>query len=142
MTIGFTGTRKGMTPEQIARATELLSTLGATRVVHGCAVGADREFHALTKKLLVVMRPVFTEQVSWAYAIAGPGDTVIDNEPDPLLRNRAIVHGADVMLAAPSGTREEQRSGTWATIRYARKKEKHVIIVWPSGDCTEVNNGQ
>lgn len=58
--------------------------------------------------------------------------------PAPHLeRNRAIVDYTDIMVAAPKGFREEVRSGTWYTVRYARKIGKRCIIVHPDGYITE-----
>jgi hypothetical protein len=37
------------------------------------------------------------------------------------------------LLAAPRTKTEEQRSGTWATIRYARKLGRQVCLLWPDG---------
>ena len=58
-----------------------------------------------------------------------------EREPLPyLVRNRAIVaEGIDGLIAAPKGWVEEQRSGTWATIRYARQAGRRIWIVRPDG---------
>lgn len=57
-------------------------------------------------------------------------------EPKPyLVRNKDIVNASEGMLAAPRGP-EELRSGTWSTIRYARKCRKKVLIMWPDGSET------
>lgn len=58
------------------------------------------------------------------------GRTVHKAKP-PLDRNRDIVNGSDVMLVAPRERKEELRSGTWATYRYAREQGKTCIVVWP-----------
>lgn len=31
---------------------------------------------------------------------------------------------------------EEQKTGTWYTIRYARKQNKQIVIFWPDGTIT------
>lgn len=49
-----------------------------------------------------------------------------------LARNRAMVDRAQALVAAPAGP-EEQRSGTWSTIRYARRLGRPVAIVMPDG---------
>jgi hypothetical protein len=48
---------------------------------------------------------------------------------DNLTRNRDIVDTASMLIAAPEGNAERLRSGTWATVRYARKAKKKVIIL-------------
>jgi len=37
------------------------------------------------------------------------------------------------LWAIPGEFKEVLRSGTWSTIRYARKKGKKVLIIWPDG---------
>lgn len=49
----------------------------------------------------------------------------------PLKRNYDIVDACDILLAAPRTLTEELRSGTWATIRYARKTGKKYLILAP-----------
>jgi hypothetical protein len=44
-------------------------------------------------------------------------------------RNRAIVAAVDVLVAAPLEDREVQRSGTWATVRSARRKGIPVVML-------------
>lgn len=121
----FTGTRAGLTEQQLDRLTWLLifgnvwsrpSTRNASALVHGGARGADTTMDRLARRLLIptrVIRPT---------AARGP-----------LLRNRDIVARGEVLLAAPRYEFEEDRSGTWATVRLARKQQMPVVIVWPNG---------
>jgi len=51
----------------------------------------------------------------------------------PLVRNRDIVDATDMLIAAPATRKEVLRSGTWATIRYAKKMKKWIYIIYPSG---------
>lgn len=115
--VGFTGTREGMTTEQRARVARMLSEAqvgGATHFHHGCAEGADTEAAKIAK--------------GFGYEIVEypAGD-------DPLKRNRAIVAASDWLIAAPAQMREVLRSGTWATIRYARKDKVPVSIAYRDG---------
>jgi hypothetical protein len=41
-----------------------------------------------------------------------------------------------VLLAVPKGMIEELRSGTWSTIRRAKKHGINVVICWPDGSVT------
>jgi hypothetical protein len=52
-------------------------------------------------------------------------------------RNQHIVDCADVLIATPSTSVEQLRSGTWATIRRARRKEIPVYLVHPDGKIVE-----
>lgn len=49
-------------------------------------------------------------------------------------RNHAIVDACRLLIATPRATeRAQPRSGTWATIRYAQRKERPVWLIWPDG---------
>ena len=122
--LGFTGTRRGMTEQQRATLAALLRDRFGDeptindRLHHGNAIGADREAGLIAYILgyqNVPHRPRGTRS------------------EDYLARNREIVDMVDELFAAPASTEEELRSGTWATIRYARKAGKLVTIVWPDG---------
>ena len=52
---------------------------------------------------------------------------------DPLARNRIIAARCDALLACPAEPDEQLRSGTWSTIRYARKAGKPITIIRPDG---------
>jgi len=66
-----------------------------------------------------------------SFTVAGPLCTVLD--PAPYLeRNRAIVDAGDIVLAAPQTLEEQQRSGTWATVRYGRRLGRLVVLLAPS----------
>jgi hypothetical protein len=55
-----------------------------------------------------------------------------------LARDDNIVAETDVLVATPAQTTEVMRgSGTWATIRYARRREKPRILIWPNGSATK-----
>jgi hypothetical protein len=60
-----------------------------------------------------------------------PSDHI--GQPLPYLkRNEAIVIASDVLIAAPDSP-ERKRSGTWATVRFARKLKRTIYIVMPCG---------
>jgi hypothetical protein len=62
------------------------------------------------------------------------------DELPPLVRNKKIVEQSDVMFAGPREFDEVQiGSGTWATIRYTRRKKKPLFVIWPDGKV-EVEN--
>jgi predicted Rossmann fold nucleotide-binding protein DprA/Smf involved in DNA uptake len=48
-------------------------------------------------------------------------------------RNRDIVDASQEIIATPGEFEEQLRSGTWSTIRYARKTGKRVLVVLPDG---------
>lgn len=59
------------------------------------------------------------------------GPTELREPAEYLDRNHAIVDECSVLIAAPRSLTEEQRSGTWATVRYARKMGRPVVILDP-----------
>jgi hypothetical protein len=48
-------------------------------------------------------------------------------------RNHDIVDSSDLLIAVSESTVEVLRSGTWATIRYAKKLRKPIKIIYPDG---------
>lgn len=134
MKIGFTGTRKSMTKKQKSIVSYHLwcrgfFTFGEAH--HGDCIGADAEFHRMATrlKLKVFKHPATNVSSQRAYCEGGIELTA----ELPLIRNHDIVNSIDIMIAAPGESREVLRSGTWATIRYARKVGKELIIVYPDG---------
>ncbi len=132
MIVGFTGTRHGL---DLAQKTSLHLWLENNRIEtfhHGAQVGADSEA-VLLLATWIRHRPVI---------IAHPGPSscrrainnsrVVMAEKPYLARNLDIARECQILLACPMGP-EEVRSGTWATIRYARTLRRQVIIFWPDG---------
>lgn len=141
--LGFTGTRAGMTPAQRFKVRSLTHRLNPKRVHHGACVGADAEFHEIVRELssAIVLYPAFHIGHKYRAKCAGG---IIDSRfvdrfplPDPLQRNRIIVAESSALIAAPSTMSEVLRSGTWATVRYARQHGIKIIIVWPTGALTK-----
>lgn len=134
MKLGFTGTRRGMTPAQRAGCIIHLQRLAPKELHHGDALGADAEMHAIAVEhdvRVVVHPPLTSAQRAFCES------DVIRPELPFMTRNRAIVDETDVLLAAPHGPEAKApRSGTWRTIRYARRSGKPVVIVHPDGEST------
>ncbi|MEU7814068.1 hypothetical protein [Pseudonocardia sp. NPDC049154] len=133
MKIGFTGTRLTPTDPQSDALTGLLAGCalwyGDFELHHGDCVGADALAARIAKAhdFIVHVHPP-TEQGMRAWT-AGH----VMHEPLPYLeRNRAIVDATECLIAVPDGP-ERTRSGTWSTVRYARRLGRPVTIVWPDG---------
>jgi len=137
MTIAFTGTRRGMTPAQYERVGFVFRHLAASELSHGGCVGADREAHQIGGAMRIRVFPSNDEQRHWALLEARPTPISIEHVQDPLRRNKIMVDRNDVLVAAPAKMGELLRSGTWMTIRYARKMKRPVYICWPDGTVTE-----
>jgi hypothetical protein len=141
MKVGFTGTREGMTLNQRSQFWSWLSKQGATSFRQGCCIGADSQAAYVASK--VVPRPTIVGHLSNLQAQTCPRavglcDDTVPPEP-PLVRNHDIVDACDVLAACPRGP-EERRSGTWATVRFARTIGRRVVIFWPDGTVTEEQN--
>lgn len=134
MKVGFTGTQVGMTGDQSATVMRYLTSEGIGEIHHGDCIGADAQAHEISRlcKMRVVTHPPDNpSKRAWC-----EGDASYSPKPY-LARNRDIVNNTDYLIATPRGTAEEVRSGTWATVRYALKAHKLVVIIWPNGQLEE-----
>lgn len=142
--IGFTGTRDGMTDAQLRALEYVVGDLVRSEPVfwahHGDCVGADAEFHELLMDLTgdhtirIVVHPGPADDIARQSGCVGDER----REPLPhLTRNQNIVDESTVMIAAPLEETEQIRSGTWATIRMARRAGAPLAIVYPSGDVVK-----
>lgn len=134
MIAAFTGTQAGMTDAQRQRVRAGLTLLRPTIGIHGDCIGADADFHAILVELGVatVIYPC-TIEGKRAHCCLGPAGGTIHVPQPPLERNRIMVRRSAVLIATPKGFAEELRSGTWATIRYARRLGRPIRVVWPDG---------
>lgn len=130
--VGFTASRDGITTAQChVLATELR---GAGRFHHGDCVGGDANAHHIAKALGIrtVRHPAKVPASLRAFCTS---DETREAKP-PLARNIDIVDETNRLIACPKGYAEEQRSGTWATVRYARKIRRPITIIWPDGSVS------
>ena len=146
MKIGFTGTRAGMSARQKRGLAVLLSATSlafqhgdAVEFHHGDCVGADAQADIICRHLMIrrVLHPGNVEHAR-AHSerradVANQPELLEVREPaPPLLRNRTIVEqGLELLIAAPRERAEQLRSGTWATVRYAREEGIPVLILDP-----------
>lgn len=148
MKIGFTGTRNGMTPEQITVVAQIFDNYLCIELHHGACVGADQDAVAILKG------GGADEDGDWAYFIvAHPGISAGSRtEENPHLsqraielscevretkthfaRNRDIVNETDLLIACPPCEPMPDSGGTAYTVNYAKKCGKPFVIVYPSG---------
>ena len=135
MKIGFTGTRNGMSKLQIAFVLRAVGVCHVIEAHHGACIGADYDFHKIARflKVPVILHPGHNKQGQCFSRADCQGAIKIYPERFYLDRDKDIVNSVDMMFATPKSHVEELRSGTWATIRYARKKRKNILIVFPDG---------
>lgn len=128
MVIGFTGTRAGMSAHQVSQLRFMLGHLrdATNEFHHGGARGADRHAADIARAcgFQVYWHPC--PGVAREHGDVHVRDVWLEVFP-PLVRNRRIVDAVDVLVAAPLSDREELRSGTWATVRYANRAWKPVL---------------
>lgn len=126
---GFTGTQDGMTMKQILALEPMLA--GLTWLHHGDCIGADAQAHVLALRHGVKVHlhpPKSPNKRAWC-----ENWSIKDFELDYLERNHVIVNDSSIMFACPAQRQEQLRSGTWATIRYAKKVGKSLLIIYPDG---------
>ena len=146
--IGFTGSREGMTKAQYEALSALLNAFITEQAAitpddvpqfhHGDCVGADAlsgdAAHDAGYAIHIHPPSIGTLR---AYCANRYPATVRDAFPY-LVRNKNIVDSTDILMAAPNAP-ETTRSGTWSTVRYARKKSKEIWIVYPNGKVEKEN---
>ncbi len=138
VSIGFAGSKRGTTLKQRDRVREILGKLheeyGAIKGHFGDCIGSDTEFRNLCRifgreKVVLVSHP--PKDTRWR-AFCEADET---REEKPFLeRYRDIVNESNLLIVTPKNQSGEiLKSGTWATIRYARKKGKKVFVIRPDG---------
>lgn len=132
MILGYTGPKNGMTHRQAETVRYLFNELGLRILHHGDCIGGDAQAHRLAKALAA--RVVIHPPVVSAFRALCHADEVWPEKPF-LIRNADIAaEGVDGLIAALESRQERFRgSGTWATVRYARKAGRRVWKVWPDG---------
>ncbi len=141
MIVGFTGTQKGMTAAQLTQAYSILGIMDLTHLHHGDCIGADNQAHsiALSRKCEITIHPPVNNTKRAFCHNKITTDTIlhVKRPLEYLERNHNIVDESEALVATPGENQEQLRSGTWATIRYAKKRGKEIIIIFPDGN-TEV----
>lgn len=140
---GFTGTREKMTPRQKAWLVEWLGvhTRPNDELHHGDCVGADEFVHyvALALGLRVKVHP--PEDKRHQAFCSGFDDRAQVFPPLPYhRRNENIVSHTDELIAVPRRQFEEMRSGTWSTVRKARRFNKPITIIGPGKVLSDAEN--
>lgn len=134
MIVGFTGTRHTLVSEQRLALQKLLEKLEVTELHHGDCVGADAVAHTVAKNLLipVVLHPPLDPKMRSFCS----GAIRVMPLRNFIKRNQVIVDTCELLVACVVGA-EIVRSGTWSTVRYARRRSKPVAIIWRDGTVTK-----
>jgi hypothetical protein len=148
--LGYTGSQHGMTRLQAAVVAHSVFCLQGKVAAahHGSCIEGDEEFALFVHELLPGVahvahpgyppkRPDDFSRRAWVEQRWPDEVTVL--EPRPFLdRNTDIVVASTQMLCAPRERREQTYSGTWSTIRRARKFGRPHRIVYPDGSVEDL----
>lgn len=140
VTLGFTGTSSGMTPQQLATVRRLFMEMRLMHLHHGDCIGADAQAHYLARELgaYITVHPPSNDKLR-AFCPGGEGRKPVGY----LTRNRHIVaEGIDGLVVAPKDYQQPKNlrgQGTWTTLGYARQAGRRVWIVFPDGTYTSEN---
>lgn len=130
MRVGFTGSREGMTTSQLATVRAVLADIiDVSELHHGDCIGADKQAHEVAEWLeLWTVGHIPDDESRRAFCRCDE-----TRAPLPYMaRNRNIVHETETLLAAPKGE-HVIRSGTWSTVRWARRAGRRIYIARPDG---------
>jgi hypothetical protein len=133
--VGCTGSRNGVTDWQRNAVRRVLPRLfvPASVLHHGDCVGSDEEIAAVGRECGFAL---YSHPPSDPRLRAFVASDFAAPELPYLERNRVIVRSIEVLVACPDGFTERDRSGTWATVRYAAEMLVPVVVVWPDGTVT------
>lgn len=128
MIVAVTGSRHGGSDAQLEELRVVLLRLGATELHHGDCVGVDAQSHAIGRELrlrIVVHPPLMDAARAWC-----AGDVVLP-PMGYIPRDHALVDASAYLIALPDGP-ERLRSGTWLTVRYARRRlgDERIKIIY------------
>src|ERR1700688_2403794 len=135
--VGVTATQHGLQVKQAERARAILGERNPDEIHHGGCIGGDTELHWMATELgiPIVIHPPLDRTKMSAVVVPAPGVTILA-PLSYLARNAAIVADTHFVLACPRESHERLRSGTWATVRQAKKQGKPYRIVYPDGSAS------
>lgn len=134
MKLGITATRSGQTRRQKRVVVWLFKEYYWSEFHHGDCLGGDEEGFNIAKAAGV--RTFAHPPINEKFRAFTKSDVILPQK-DFIERNHYIVDSVNVMIACPASRTEQFRgSGTWATIRYARKVGRPLVLVWPDGEIS------
>lgn len=101
---------------------------------HGACVGADNEADLVAVNLgiyRIIYPATNAEKRVTDTTLKDRGPVLIHPAKPPLDRNKDIVRAGDLLIACPKEQKEIIRSGTWTTVRYARRIGRPFIVIDP-----------
>jgi hypothetical protein len=126
-----------MTAAQERALREILASHGQVILHHGDCVGADAQAHDIAVELgraIIIHPPIGGARARRAWKAA---PDVREAKPY-LKRNKDIVRETELLIATPAEASEQQRSGTWSTVRFARTQGREIWLIQPDGVIREL----
>lgn len=146
-----TGTLTGTTTPQFSSLDEFVAAVRVTDIFanseteacHGLAKGVDAEFHQICRKYHVSLRGHPGNILSKRAEISVSDFAVMFPVKNSIWRNHDMIDYAvtvkdRLLVACPKEDHEVIRSGTWATVRYARSCGIDIVYIWPSDGAVEL----
>jgi hypothetical protein len=133
--LGFTGSKDRITPIQVDVLYDLMVKLrnkGFLWMHNGDCITSDQTAGLLwsSHKIggMLMLHPPSNPSLR-ANLVAD----IVCEPRDYIHRDRHIVLCSELIIATPQTSYEEIRSGTWTTVRYARKQRRKIFIIKPDG---------
>jgi hypothetical protein len=108
---------------------------GFRKLRHGDCIGGDAQLARIAKDLgyYLIAHPGHPKDPNETKyrAFTDFNDEIREIKPF-IVRDKDMVDGAGLLLAAPYQDYEVTRSGTWTTVRYAKNEGVTVAFVYPS----------
>jgi hypothetical protein len=143
--VAFSGTRRGMSRAQLRTVEDVLTRWLAEVSVggefrHGDCVGADDQADQISRRLGYVVHsyPPVDERGRARVHLRGP--TIVHPAEPFHVRDRRLVDASSRLLACPLSDAEVLRSGTWTTIRHARRTGVPIYRVTRAGELIAEEN--
>ncbi len=138
MKVGITGTRKGMSRIQRQTFIEWLDAFEGQieEFHHGDCKGVDVQAAEIVQDRIGWDKIICHPPLATAHRAFFGGGTLL--KPRAYLkRNHDIVDCVDLLIGVTWEYKEQLRSGTWATVRYAYQMCTPVLRIDPAGNLIE-----
>ena len=133
MKVGVTATRWGVDERRLDTFKYIIEKLGITHFDFGMCVGGDTQAYKIVRSLDKTVWVKGHPPIEQGQFFSNVDCDDIAKPKDYLSRDRDIVDESEVMIAMPKENTEKRRSGTWYTVRYAKK-----VIKSDKGSCKKL----
>ena len=136
MKVGITGTRNGLSDQQLIFVRTHIPWKEIKEMHTGDCIGVDEQLfhHGAAAGIKQIGHPPIKDDVR-----AFCSFDVERELKNYFARNRDIVDESEVLYGFPPTEEDAGKGGTWYTINYGRKVDKPVYIVTPSGNVITYN---